>query len=135
APLLKHSPIGELDFALLRLAEPAGNHEVTGRPGVQRGFIRPQAIAFENGAPLIILQHPNESPLKIRSGSIRRLKNSPKRILYSTNTREGSSGAPCFTHEWELVALHQAGDEAVGNYGIPCADILPLLPKEVLENE
>ena len=32
------------------------------------------------------------------------------RVRYRTNTEEGSSGAPCFDKDWELVALHHSGD-------------------------
>ncbi len=32
------------------------------------------------------------------------------RILYRTNTEPGSSGSPCFTLDWNLVALHHYGD-------------------------
>lgn len=45
------------------------------------------------------------------------------RIRYATNTEPGSSGAPCFTMDWELVALHHYGDPAwlqpKFNQGVP----------------
>jgi hypothetical protein len=40
-----------------------------------------------------------------------------------TNTERGSSGAPCFTADWALVALHHAGG-ATGNEGIPFTALL-----------
>ena len=45
-----------------------------------------------------------------------------QRVVYTTNTLPGSSGAPVFTLGWELVALHHFG-EATGNRGIPLAAI------------
>jgi V8-like Glu-specific endopeptidase len=46
------------------------------------------------------------------------------RLRYKTNTEAGSSGSPCFTMDWTLVALHHLGDPARApapafNQGIP----------------
>ena len=53
--LLIHSPVEELDFALVRLAEPAARDAV---PAGQRGTLRPTRKLPGAGGPLIILQHP-----------------------------------------------------------------------------
>ena len=45
------------------------------------------------------------------------------RIRYRTNTDPGSSGSPCFTMDWDLVALHHYGDpkwqQPKFNQGVP----------------
>ena len=53
----------------------------------------------------------------------------PTRIAYRTNTWFGSSGSPCFTIDWELVALHKgwfkaADDPEKPNKGVPFSLIL-----------
>jgi hypothetical protein len=48
-------------------------------------------------------------------------------IKYRTNTKGGSSGSPCFTDRWQLVALHHATENSprpTYNEGIPFAAIL-----------
>ena len=45
------------------------------------------------------------------------------RVRYRTNTDPGSSGSPCFTMDWDLVALHHYGDpkwlNPLFNQGVP----------------
>ena len=45
------------------------------------------------------------------------------RIKYRTNTEPGSSGSPCFTMDWDIVALHHYGDPQwqapLFNQGVP----------------
>ena len=56
------------------------------------------------------------------------------RLTYKVNTEGGSSGAPCFSTDWELLALHHSGDPNFDldhkpqyNEGIPLEAILNLL--------
>lgn len=131
--LVVHSPVAELDFVVLRLSEPAGKGEVTGAPGLVRGWVTPRPHPFnEIGEPLLIIQHPKGAPQKIAAGSVRGIQGPPERTVYTTNTLVGSSGAPCFSHGWELVAVHRSGDPVAGNSGIPCSAILAALPAGLL---
>lgn len=108
----------ELDYALLRLAQPAGN---------ERGFIAlpDRTPVLEAGAPLIIVQYPDGGPLKlaIDTDSVIGEVCDGLRLRYKTNTVAGSSGSPCFTMDWDIVALHHLGDPASKapgyNQGIP----------------
>ncbi len=130
----------ELDYALLRLKGKPGNNAV----GVQatpdtlaphRGWVRlyEQEYGFAGGSPLLILQHPKADPLKLAfdTNAIISLNGSKTRVTYRTNTEPGSSGSPCFNLNWDLVALHHAGDpDSVApqyNQGIPLKGILELL--------
>jgi V8-like Glu-specific endopeptidase len=114
----------QLDYALLRLATPVGEQQIDGR---KRGWIvLPRAAApLPNDAPLLIVQHPKGLPMKLAMDTqavIGRNRNAT-RILYRTNTEPGSSGSPCFTIDWTLVALHHYGDPSWQapkfNQGVP----------------
>ncbi|WP_454811314.1 trypsin-like peptidase domain-containing protein [Labrys neptuniae] len=110
----------ELDFALLQLAETAG----TGRGW----FALPERDGvLSQGSPLIIVQHPHGGPVKlaIDTEAILPTPAPPERprLRYATNTDAGSSGSPCLSLEWQLLALHHFGDPAWGepkfNQGVP----------------
>ncbi len=118
----------ELDFALLRLAKPAG---------VERGWFvlpeRDQALAERS--PLVIVQHPHGGPIKLAIDTEAVLPSGAParpRLRYATNTDPGSSGSPCLNMDWQLLALHHFGDpawkEPKFNQGIPAglirADLL-----------
>jgi Trypsin-like peptidase domain len=118
----------ELDYALLRLAQPAG---------AERGFVAlpERTPVLEVGAPLIIVQHPDGSPLKlaIDTQSVIGEVCGGLRLRYKTNTVAGSSGSPCFTMDWDIAALHHLGDPASKapgyNQGIPIALVRERLVK------
>lgn len=114
----------ELDFALLRLNRPFGGEPTEDA----RGFIAlPEVDAvLPAGAPLLILQHPDGAPVKLAldTDSVIGPAAGGLRLRYRTNTDSGSSGSPCFTMDWDLVALHHLGDPAwreppTYNQGIP----------------
>jgi hypothetical protein len=44
-------------------------------------------------------------------------------VFYLANTLEGSSGSPCFSDRWDLVALHRGSDD-LSNVGVPFTAIL-----------
>lgn len=128
----------ELDFALLRLKGAPGNEPVgiNPQPGSpKRGWIKlpEQEYGFPANSPLLILQHPKRAPLKLAfdTNAILSLNGNKTRVTYRTNTDHGSSGSPCFSLNWELVALHHAGDPdsfaPKYNQGIPIKAILGLL--------
>jgi V8-like Glu-specific endopeptidase len=106
----------DLDYALLRLTTQAPN----------RGYLKlsdsPPSAA---GDPLIIVQHPDGEPLRfaIDTTSVIGLVHDGLRLRYSTNTAPGSSGSPCFSMDWDLLALHHLGDPKSGlatfNQGVP----------------
>jgi hypothetical protein len=107
---------GQLDYALLRLATPSA----------ERGFLRlsdPPPSAPDD--PLIIVQHPEGEPLRfaIDTSAIVGLVHDGLRLRYRTNTSPGSSGSPCFSMDWDLLALHHLGgparQQATYNQGIP----------------
>ena len=115
----------ELDYALLRLATRIGDQDVN---GARRGWIvMPAApVPTPAGAPLLIVQHPQGEPMKLAldTEAIIGPNAGKTRIRYKTNTDPGASGSPCFSMDWDIVALHHFGDPAWQrlpefNQGIP----------------
>jgi S1-C subfamily serine protease len=106
----------QLDYALLQLAEPAGQFP-SGRSdefagGSARGFFTLGAAPVPApGQDLFVLQHPTGSPLKLAVGRVQPgLPSTPLRLQHDAPTEAGSSGSPCFNQRLELVALHHATD-------------------------
>jgi hypothetical protein len=138
----------ELDYALLSVDGEPGASPIGQKPDPEappRGFVplpAPPAPgsagpSFKPGAPLQILQHPSGRPLKlaIDTSAVVGTNDNGTRVRYRTNTEPGSSGSPCFDQDWNLVALHHAGDPSwsgKGNEGIPITAIAALLSKRGL---
>jgi hypothetical protein len=127
--LVDSSPVAELDYALLRIDGTPGTDPIGDAPpgsAPLRQWLTPQAHTFEEGEPLFIMQHPLAAPLKLAPGAVRgidKVNASPPRVTYTANTEPGSSGSPCFSSDWELIALHHYGDPT-GNEGIPFSAIM-----------
>jgi hypothetical protein len=130
----------ELDYALVRLEGTPGARPVGSKPdpnAPKRGWIPiGPATALDTGTPMLILQHPDSAPLKLALDMAGILGENANRtrVKYSVNTEGGSSGAPCFNTEWDLVALHHSGDPNFDpdhrpgyNEGIPLPAIVSLL--------
>jgi hypothetical protein len=139
-------PADQLDYALVRLDRTVGSAPIgpEGAAGEPRGWVDlpAQAPELAHGGPLFILQHPDHEPLKLALATDGIIGLSPggTRLRYRTNTDPGSSGAPCFGQNWDLVALHHSGDpnfdaghQAEYNEGIPFPAILALLKSRGLD--
>jgi hypothetical protein len=102
--------------------------------------INPEPYSFQPNTPLFIVQHPKGSPLKLAfdTDSVVGLNASGTTVFYKTNTERGSSGSPCFSSNWELVALHHSGDPDFGspkkNAGTPVHAIMSLLKGRGLQD-
>jgi hypothetical protein len=117
--------------------------------GTLRGVIAAPASEpmLRVGMPLLILQHPKKSkktypegpdlhPLRFAFDVVLAVNENRSRVRYSVITEPGSSGSPCFDPDWNLVALHHAGDPrdvepAEYNEGIPIDTIRESLPVEI----
>jgi V8-like Glu-specific endopeptidase len=119
---LADSPVKELDFALIRLAQRVADDAV---PGGARGTIGLSRKMPAAGSPLIILQHPEAKPLKVAIGSVVDPNVALNRVSYTVNTEPGSSGSPCFNTGLDLVAIHHWG--ATPNRGVCVAGIQDFL--------
>lgn len=113
----------ELDFSVIRLAEPIGVEKIGGK---NRGWIDlPVTFDAQRGDPLVIAQHPRGRSLEIGvdTDAILLVNKSNNRVRYRTNTEPGSSGSPCLDLSVEkLIAIHHSGDPSFRpayNEGIP----------------
>lgn len=152
----KHSPVDEvantngevpeltqLDYAVVRLDGkpgdlPVGADANAGTPPRKWITLSADKYDFTPDTALYIVQHPEGEPLKlcIDTEAIISTNSNGTRVRYRTNTESGSSGSPCFNKDWELVALHHAGDpnfetlkKAEYNQGVPTSMIYSLLEK------
>lgn len=130
-----------LDMVLIKLAEPIGNYSRRRTGGARRGWIElpppsaPQLLATDDR--IIIPQHPGGHPQQIDFGRFNHADLSQSRIRYNTETEQGTSGAPCFDQNFNLVGMHNAGYEVPRkprlNQAIRFDYILALLQNEVFQ--
>ncbi|NEO84718.1 MAG: trypsin-like peptidase domain-containing protein [Spirulina sp. SIO3F2] len=103
-PVLAWSPAPQLDYVLLRVAGAI----------VQADYLKPVSMSsVREPSPrtsLNLLQHPAGQTLKVSLSTNGVVQTDPQRgrIWYVNRTQGGSSGSPCFTGDWDFVALHHA---------------------------
>jgi hypothetical protein len=121
--LVASSPSDELDYVLLRVDGTPGYDEVGGEP---RSWLTPQAHSFMVGEQLFIIHHPGGGPAKLgmSPNAVIGPGSKPGRIIYRATTMGGSGGAPCFTDNWELVAMHESSLVENQKEGITMSAIL-----------
>ncbi len=104
----------ELDFALIRLAEPIGAQPISPKSEEERGWVvlAQTPIALAKKQMIAILQHPSGGPMKLAMGMAEKLSLNAagNRLRHGVPTEPGSSGSPLFDQEWNLIALHHSGD-------------------------
>jgi V8-like Glu-specific endopeptidase len=135
--------LDELDYAILRVEGTPGADFVGGKTvapdqnATPRGWITPfSPYDFLAQRALYIVEHPEGKPMQvvIDSDAIVGVNGNGTRVRYTTETQPGSSGSPCFSANWEWVAIHHSGDPKYlrgarpeFNQGIPVAAIRNLL--------
>jgi SLOG cluster2/Trypsin-like peptidase domain/Effector-associated domain 1 len=114
----------QLDYALLRLAEPVGDQPVGENSEVdapKRGWITIQSHPpmVEKGDRIWVFQHPQDDsdprkrrqlPMKLADGRVLGFAGAGIRLRHDASTLKGSSGSPCCNIQLVPVALHHAGD-------------------------
>lgn len=141
--------LDELDFALLRLRDRAGELPIgvavgtDAEPGAPfRGWISLKS-ALEGRDPdehlvgdktqLYVLQHPYAGRLKGEIGSVTMVNSNGTRIRHEATTDGGSSGSPCFNFsDLTPLALHHAGKhsktlQSTYNQAVPISRIVKLI--------
>lgn len=93
---------GELDFALLHLAEPPAGRMPLGLSA------EPQVVV--PGDVAMIAQHPGGAKLAIAYGVTTSFPANGLRYRYDCTTAPGASGAPMLSADLELLGLHHAAD-------------------------
>ncbi len=122
----------ELDYALLALDSPVGGEppDLSASGTRPRGWLRvPERLSpLAPGAFLLIAHYPQGEPLKVTidTDAVLGPNANGTRVRYKTMTAPGSTGAPCFDVNWNLVAMHHRRDPAtIPQYrqGIPITAI------------
>jgi V8-like Glu-specific endopeptidase len=142
-------PVGTWDFALVRLAEPAGAQAIGPDPAAaavdKRGHYRLDGTdySYDEREPLLVVGHPDGRPIQLSyaapSGATP--TEHGNRVRYQTNTEGGSSGSPVFNRDFRVVALHHAGGPTTAsafavadgqfNQGVPIAGVVAELKKQL----
>jgi endonuclease I/V8-like Glu-specific endopeptidase len=96
-----------LDFTLVAVAPSSAG----GRPLVDYGHNRliEQTGKVLVGEPLNIVQHPDGRPKVVALRENQLVTILDDFLHYRADTNPGSSGAPVFNDQWQLVALHHSG--------------------------
>lgn len=104
-PILSCSPPSQLDYVLLRV-EP----KIKSSDYIAPVPIRPMTHPLAPKDGLNILQHPegNVMQVSLSASGVVQVDAGRGRVWYVNRTEGGSSGSPCFTSDWEMVALHHA---------------------------
>ena len=134
---LASSPVRDLDYVVL---------EIDGEPGLESefGYLRLRDVSVVKRDRVYVIQHPRGKPQKVvlQENQVTYVSPDRRRVQYLANTLHGSSGAPVFNKNWQVVALHHRGrpvpaspGKFSGNEGILISAILPeiqsLLPGTV----
>ena len=115
-PTLGNAATDETDCALIRLAEKIGDSPVGGDTADPEAparrwidtAVNPPAVTA--GSQVFILQHPKGEPLQLTVGTIKEFNPNGTRVRYDANSKDGSSGSPCFDADLQIVALHHSHD-------------------------
>lgn len=102
--VLSCSPSDALDYVLMQVADE--NRGVMDKISPVHPASR--ELTMESG--LYILQHPQGAPMKLAldNNGLTGIYPQSGRVQYATRASPGSSGAPCFNDDWQVVALHHA---------------------------
>lgn len=120
-PLRKFSATHELDYALLELE--VDQSKSTNFVQLPIDLSGGQSLASKDS--VYLLHHPSGQTMKVSLGSrsgVTGVYPAKGLVQYISKTAQGSSGAPCFNEQWELVAIHHA--EVSGAVGVKCEGIL-----------
>ncbi len=132
-PLVLHSDINDLDFAILRLCTPIKENQ-----DIETAKFSIEPICIGQSANIV--HYPLGGPMQysLRHNEILAVDN--KRFYYLSDTEEGSSGSPVFSDNWNVIGIHRAGgllDEKTGdkvlegNQGIPFTILYEKIQKYV----
>ncbi|NMO23370.1 trypsin-like peptidase domain-containing protein [Pyxidicoccus fallax] len=134
-PRPREATVNELDYAFLQVEGAPGDARVGAEP---RGWLElPETPEpFTPGSLAFIFQHPEGQPMSVAVDEFLGVNPSRTRVAYRACTGPGSSGAPCFSQELKLAALHHSGGPRVPssmghNEGIPTDTIRDSLPRQV----
>ncbi len=97
----------QLDYTIVGVLADSGTESL-----VRWGSLQLNPVA--NPIPdehVVIIQHPGGGPKQIALTANQVVETVDYRLRYTTDTMRGSSGAPVFDQNWEVVALHHGSIE------------------------
>ncbi|MDQ1031640.1 V8-like Glu-specific endopeptidase [Streptomyces umbrinus] len=108
----------ELDFTVVAVADLHGK-----APGDAYGWVPliEQTGKAINCEPLNVIHHPGGDRKRVSIRENRMVAQDELWLRYTSDTRKGSSGAPVFNDQWEMVALHRRGIKLLDASGAPLA--------------
>lgn len=108
----------QLDFTLVAVAERDGQP-----PGARYGHLPliEQTGKVVIGEVLNVIHHPAGDRKRVSLRANRLVAMDDLWLRYESDTREGSSGAPVFNDQWEMIALHHGGVPATDAEGFELA--------------
>jgi V8-like Glu-specific endopeptidase len=113
--LIDASPVPELDYAFIALEQDAGELPIGGQASAPaRKWLRPATHKFDVNENIFIIQHPSATPMKLGVGKVKGLQDDNRIVCHNADTLPGSSGSPCFSMAWELIAVHRQGKDQCG---------------------
>jgi len=110
AEVLWSSPFAELDATLLRLDKPVAGPEAF---PIARQLPQLPKKDDEEKKKVYVIGHPLGGGLSISLSDNALLGYNERLLHYRAPTEGGSSGSPVFDDQWELIALHHGGGEAL----------------------
>ena len=104
----------QLGYAILRVsnspgAQPIGGTRAEASAALRRWIeVTGRTSPVEPGEGLIMVHHPAAGPLELEldPNGVVALSPDKARVYYTLNTAPGSSGAPCFNYDFDLIAFH-----------------------------
>ncbi|ADB19108.1 Endonuclease I [Pirellula staleyi DSM 6068] len=114
------SPEEELDLTVVTVSEAAEGDSSTQLSTFGFNPLSASEGEILAGESVTVIQHPGGDlkQIALRENRVLRFPNTEDRFLYyETDTTPGSSGAPVFNDQWEVVALHHSGFPERDNLG------------------
>jgi len=109
----------DLDYAIIALGERVQGEATVADLGYNPISFTPDR--HRKGMNVNIIQHPEGMPKTIAIRNNLLTARTDTRLLYETDTDFGSSGAPVYNDQWDVVALH--------HYGAPSSAATPVAQK------
>lgn len=69
----------------------------------------PEVGKIKKGNFISLIHHPNGELKQVSIRENQLIKKEDEILLYASDTATGSSGAPCFSDKWQVVAIHRRG--------------------------
>jgi endonuclease G len=115
--LLLLNPWHKLDYVLVAVEPRALSNQNLRLDDYGFNRITAEQGKVSKGEPVFVIQHPNNQPKKVVFQSNRLIERTEEYVAYEADTDTGSSGAPVYNAQWEVVALHHATQIARDDQG------------------